>query len=236
VTQTYHQIPGQRADVPRPGVVYAYTTRRVDRRGMPTDGVEEGYTGRTRDITRRHAQHAGLVPQRDGTIAEQPWWDLRVGDVRVVERAVLTDEELDDLERRWIADLQPRYCDKDNPRPDKIRKFEARRHRDARDAARGLVPRQWEPLRVDPVTPAEPGRVWPVVKTILRSPWTWWAVAWAAASVALWQLLAAVTSEVGADVPGRTLVMAAAIAAGLGLWKLRAETRRRWRRWKRRRR
>jgi hypothetical protein len=185
VTQTYRQIPKQRTDVRRPGIVYAYTTRRVDRRGMPADGVEEGYTGRTRDVTRRNAQHAGLVPQRDGAIAEQPWYDLRVGEVRIVEQGMLTDEELDGLERRWIAKLRPRYCDKDNPRTDKIRKLEARRHRDVRDVARGLAPRQWEPLRIDPVVPGAPGRVWPVVKAVLRSRWTWWAVAWACTTGAL---------------------------------------------------
>ena len=204
---------------------------------MPTDVVENGYVGQARVLARRTAQHAGEIPQRSGEVVESPWFDLKTArEPGVLESGTWTDAELDEREQAWIAKLQPRYNDRDNPRPDKIRKLEARRHRDARDVARGLVPRQWEPVRVDPVVPAAPGRVWPVVKAVLRSRWTWWAVAWAVATVALWQLLAAAAAEVGADVPGRTLVLTAAITAGLGLWKLRAETRRRWRRWKRRRR
>jgi hypothetical protein len=236
VTQTYRPVPGQRAYVRRPGAVYLHTTRCVDRYGMPADGVEDGYVGRSRDVARRTNQHAGLVPQRDGTVCEQPWWDLKVGDVQILERGMFTDDELDTRERYWIASLQPRFNELDNPRPDRIRKLEARRHRDARDAARGLVPRQWEPLQIDPVTPVTPGRVWPTVKRVLRSAWTWWFLAWAASTVTAWIVVGWLADEIGQVLmPSWQLLLAAALAtAGVGRLWWWASGRKRWRRWKRR--
>lgn len=209
MTQTIRRIPGQRA-TRRPGFVYLHTTQCVDRCGMPTDGVEDGYVGRSRDVERRTAQHAGEVPQRTGEVVQQNWWDLRVGGTRILESGLWTDDELDARERYWIALLQPRYCDRDNPRPDRIRKFEAQRHRAARDAARSPFAR-W----------------WPAVCRVLRSRWTWWLVAWAAATVAL-------------DVLGQNLTLresaygAAAVLGGVWVW-WRLEGRKRWRRWVRRR-
>lgn len=135
---------------------------------MPVGGVEDGYVGQSRNVARRTLQHAGLAAQRTGEVCEQPWWDLRVGETRILETGNWTDEEMDARERHWIATLQPRYNDRDCPRPDRIRKLEARRHRENRDAARG------------------PGSAWwREVKRALRLPVTWRLLAWAVLTVAV---------------------------------------------------
>ncbi len=219
MTQTF-RVPGQRSTLRRPGFVYAHTTRRVDRHGMPTEGVEDGYVGKSRNVARRTLQHAGLAPQRTGEIREQAWWDLKVGDVRIVEQGVWTDGELDVRERYWIAALQPRYNDRDSTRPDRIRKLEARRHRDARDVAAGLTPRQWEAAQT-----ARTGRCWLAARWVLRSHWTWWLCAWTVFTAWLAVVDVAgqnLTLRQAAYVAGGTLV------AGWVWWRVKG--RRVWRR------
>jgi len=226
-----------RRTVRRPGTVYLHLTWCVDRRGMPTGVVENGYVGQARVLARRTAQHAGEIPQRSGKVVESPWFDVKTAREPVVlESGTWTDVELDEREQAWIAKLQPRYNDRDNPRRDKIRKLEARRHRDARDIARGLVPRQWEPVRVDPVVPSPPRRVWPVVKAILGSPWTWWAVAWASTAVTAWIVVGSAVDGTGQELAaGWRLLLAAALAtACVGRLWWWATGRRKWRRFKRR--
>ncbi|MER7280436.1 hypothetical protein ABT369_38965 [Dactylosporangium sp. NPDC000244] len=208
MTQTYWLIPGRRADVRRPGAVYLHITRRVDRYGMPVDGVEDGYVGRARDVARRTAQHAGLIPQRSGEIVESAWFDLKEGETVVLESGLFTDAELDERERAWIGKLRPRYNDRDNPRPDRIRKFEARRHRDTRDAARGLVPRQWEPSQIG-VKPAK-SRAMSAKWRRRRNVALAYVGAWAGLTVLLWLLTAAAC----ADLPWRTFPIAATGAVG----------------------
>lgn len=222
MTQTY-RVPGQRT-TRRPGAVYAHTTRCVDSAGMPADGVEDGYVGKSRDVERRTAQHAGELPQRTGEVVQQNWWDLRVGDTRILESGLWTDDELDARERYWIAALQPRYNDVANEgRADRIRKFEARRHRDVRDLAAGLTPRQWD------AAPVPAGRWWPFARRVLRSRWTWWLAAWAAFTVAL-----AVVDVVGQYLTLRqsAYVTASGMVGGWLWWRFYA--RRKVNRWVRR--
>lgn len=219
MTQTVRRIPGQRADVRRPGSVYLFRTRCVDEHGMPCGGVEDGYVGQSRDVARRAKQHAGLVPQRDGTVAEQSWWDLVEGDVQILAKGNFTDAELDDLERQWIRKLQPRYNDLENElHKGRIRKIEAARHRATRDAAK---PR-WQTLLAKAV----------------RSPVTWWLGAWLALTVGAWNVVGWLAGLVGIVLPatyqalGSAVASAVTLAAVALLWLL--EGRQAWRRlWRR---
>lgn len=226
MTQTVRRSPGQRATACRPGSVYLHITCRVDRHGMPIDGVEDGYVGKSRDVERRTLQHAGRLPQRTGEVTEAPWFDLRVGDVRILETGDWTDAELDARERYWIGRLQPRYNDQSNEgRPDRIRKLEARQHRDARDVARGLLPRRWGPV----YTPSRRDR-W---REVLASPWTWWGTAWVLlTSGSLWIL-----DEFGQDLTLQAVGWSGlAAVVVLAWWRFtgRHAARRRWRRlWRR---
>lgn len=188
--------------VRRPGTVYLHITRRVDRRGIPVDGVEDGYIGQARDVTRRTAQHAGEIPQRSGEIAESPWFDLKTGATVTLAEGSFTNDELDEREEAWIAKLQPRFNDRHNPRRDKIRKFEARRHRDNRDIARGLTPRQWEPLQVAPAKRRRLSAKWRHRRNVVLA----YAGSWSALTVTLW--LACII--MGMHLPGRTFPIAAA--------------------------
>lgn len=237
VTQTYRPILGQRADVRRPGHVYLWPTYRVDRDGMPTVAVEDGYVGKSaRPLGVRDDEHRNGKGGDPALVS--PWSDLAVpGAPIILESGWFTDVELARLELFHIERLEPRYNDACNPRPDKVRKFEARRHRDARDAARGLVPRQWEPLRIDPVVPATPNRWWPRVKAVLRSAWTWWAVAWTASAVTAWIGVGWLVDGIGQDLTfGWHATLAVVLAtAGVGRLWWWASGRKRWRRWKRRR-
>ncbi len=223
MTHAVRRVPGQRtSNTRRPGAVYAHTTRRVDHYGMPGTGVEDCYVGKSRDVARRTLQHAGQLPQRTGEVCEQPWWDLRVGEVRILEQGVWTDDELDARERYWIALLQPRFNDRDNPRPDRIRKLEARRHRDARDVAAGLQPRAW-----GSVQPA-PSR-WRAARRVLRSRWTWWLLLWTVSTVVL-----AVVDVAGQDLTLRQAAVAVTVVMVGGWVWWRFDGRPRWRRWVRR--
>lgn len=239
MTQTYRPIPGQRADVRRPGHVYLYPTYCVDQQGMPTAEVEDGYVGKSaRPCGARDDEHRRGKGGDPALVS--PWSDLAVpGSPILLERGWFTDDELAALEQRHIERLRPRYNDRLNEaRLDRIRKLEARRHRDARDAARGLLPRQWEPLRVDPVVPAAPRRVWPAVKRVLRSWWTWRALAWLASVVCAWRLAGWVAAEVAIGLPAGQHLLFAVLAGPVLYGSIRvwwSQTgRRRWRRFKRR--
>jgi hypothetical protein len=125
--------------------------------GLVLDGTTEcGYVGQTRQtLTAREQQHRGGAP--DGTpivgenLEEQPWRDISVGGIYLIEEGMWTDEELDGRERFHTERLKPRYpfmLNTDNPR--RIPKPVAREHRDARDRAKGLPPRDWPAFRTAP--------------------------------------------------------------------------------------
>jgi hypothetical protein len=253
VTQTARRIPGQRADVRRKGRIYLFTTLRIHEdgpnAGMVLDGTtEDGYVGKTRQtLAQREQQHRGGSadgePVAGEDLEEQPWWDVTVGGIRLVEQGTWTDDELAERERYWIHQIKPRYNYIDNGANERrIPKPVAREHRDRRDRAKGLTPRQWQPfstqrgVAVDPVVPAARRRVWPAVKVVLRSPWTWWTVAWAATTVTAWIAVGWAVDEIGQELTaGWRLLLATALAtAGVGRVWWWLDGRKRWRRFKRR--
>lgn len=226
MTQTVRRIPGQRT-MRRPGIVYAYTTLKVDSQGLiaagAAAGTEEGYVGQTvQRLSARDDQHRGVTGGPDGSPAKcQPWSDLIVGSVRVVEQGLWTEAELDERERFHIERLKPRYNHEHNGgNPLRVPIYVARRQRDARDAARGVVPQTWAPARV-------PASRWRAVKRVLRSRWSWWTVAWLAAFAVLSDI-----SGQDLTVGARALTASGALAGGWLWW--RWSGRRRWRRFRRR--
>lgn len=137
----------RRRNTRRPGIVYAYETACVDRRGMPASGTEEGYVGQSRQtLEQRDAQHMGARANRSGVLCPQPWSDL-VRRKRVVEQGMWTDADLDAREQYWITKLKPRYNWEHNEGPHRVGVLDARAQRDARDRAAGLPERVWPPLR-----------------------------------------------------------------------------------------
>jgi len=123
----------------RYGAVYCF-----DVRDHHTGLVHEGdYVGQSRVPELRDRQHRGLAPQRDGTVREQPWADLIVGPMRIVQAGMFTDAELDAAEVVWMAHYRSRLNCRDNPNPDRIPIYTQRDQRDARDVAAGLAPRDW---------------------------------------------------------------------------------------------
>lgn len=226
MTQTVRRPPGQRIRR-RLGYVYAYDTLRVDEHGVAADtGVEVGYVGQTvQRLSARDDQHRGIAGGPDGTPAKcQPFSDLIVGSVRVVEQGMWTQAELDERERFHIERLRPRYNHEHNG--DNLLRvpiYVARRQRDARDAARGVAPQSWAPTR------QISRRGWSAAMQVLRSRWTWWLLLWAAFTAGL-----AVVDVAGQHLTLReSAYLATAGLAGGWLW-WRFYARRRVRRWTRR--
>lgn len=167
--QTLRRAPWRDPNVRRKGRIYCFTTLRVHESGpqigLVLDGsTEDGYVGKTRQtLAQREQQHRGGSadgePVAGEDIEEQPWWEITVGGIRLLEQGSWTDDQLAEREQYWIDRLQPRYNFMLNRSPRRIPKPVARQHRDARDRARGLAPRQWPPFsaqrapRVDPVRP-----------------------------------------------------------------------------------
>lgn len=182
MTQTVRRTPGQRT-TRRLGFVYAYDTLRTDAHGTPTTGIEVGYVGKTvQRLNARDDQHRGLAPGPDGTPAKcQPFADLIVGGIRVVEQGVWTAEELAEREVFHIHRLKPRYNLVDNPSPERIPIFEARRHRDSRDRAKGVEPQSWVSSRCTSRKPLSR----PAKRRLAI------AATWLASIFAVWLLLAA---------------------------------------------
>jgi hypothetical protein len=250
---TVPRVPERGVGVRRKGRIYLFTTLRVHESGpntgMVLDGTtEDGYVGKTRQtLAQREQQHRGgsadgePVPGED--LEEQPWFDVTVGGIRLVEQGVWTDGELAEREQYWIDQIKPRYNYLGNcANKRRIPKPVAREHRDRRDLARGVTPRQWQPFStqrrtaVDSVAPAAPGRVWPVVKAVLRSPWTWWLLAWASTVLTAWIAVGWTLAELGEEMTaGWRLLPAATLAtAGVGRVWWWATGRKKWRRFKRR--
>jgi hypothetical protein len=185
VTATIHRKPGRRTKVRRPGTIYGYRTRCVHSSGLPDTGTEQAYVGQTRQqLADRDGQHRGQRPQRDGTVDCQPWSDLIGGGIYVVEQGLWDDDEIDVREQYWIARLRPRY-NVVHGVDGRIPKYVARRHRDARDLARGLTPRDWAPCRPD----ARRSQL-PLKWRRRRNTTLAWSGGWLAFSLALWAVLA----------------------------------------------
>lgn len=196
MTQTVKRIPGQRT-TRRLGFVYAYDTLRVDANGMPTSGIQVGYVGKTvQKLNARDDQHRGLAPGPDGTPAEcQPFSDIIVGSIRIVEQGMWTDAELDDRETAYIAALLPAYNHQKQPagNPNRIWLSDSRRFRDNRDLARGLQPRTWPEFRSARNAPCRPD----VRRSKLSPKWRrrrnavlGWTCGWLGAVLTAWLLLA----------------------------------------------
>lgn len=207
MTQTYRVVPGQRSTtVGRPGSVYAYRTRRFDRDGMPLDGTEIGYVGQTRQaLVARDGQHRGTRAQRDGTVKCQPFADLIDGEIVLLESGLWTDADLDRREMFHIGALRPRFNYVGNAGPHRVPIYEARRHRDNRDRARGLEARVWPSRR-------EAWAARPVRRFVVRRPSrrTVRRALPVGAFLALW-LIGAIAGQ-GMDVAWRTWPI---LAAGL---------------------
>lgn len=231
------EVGGPRPADRRYGAVYAY-----DVADHHTGVVHEGdYVGQSRVPELRDRQHRGLAPQRDGTVREQPWADLIVGPMRILEAGMFTDAELNQAEIRWMVRCRSRLNFRDNPNPVKIPIPVQQRERDARDIAAGLAPRDWSrpaPRTVDPtghVLPHSTGwaRFWasPVGRWTaarLRQaarvvlPWavgipTVWAALWLVAALALHQP----AREAAANVTAALIVA----AVGYGIILARKTTR-----------
>jgi hypothetical protein len=208
------------------GAVYGYHTLRVDRRtGMVSDGtIEVGYVGQTvQELAERDAQHRGRKPAPGETAVKcQPFSDVMFGEVFVIE--VVPVDRLDEREQHHIERLKPAYNHqlqaKDNP--NRIQISEARRHRDARDAAKGLPPRVWPALRNPPKfltqptgAPARrPARISPAVRR-RRNLVLGYAAGWLLQAALWWPLLAVCAARWQVDVPGRVWpVLAAGLAGG----------------------
>jgi hypothetical protein len=157
MTQTLRRPPRQDPNVRRKGRVYLFKTLCVHESGpqvgLVLDGTtEEGYVGKTRQtLSQREQQHRGGAPDGEVTefedLEEQPWFSITVGGIQLLEQGMWTDEELAERERYWIRRIGPRYNYVDNL--DCVRRIPkpvARQHRDNRDRAAGLAPRQWQPF------------------------------------------------------------------------------------------
>ncbi len=187
----------------------------------PSDGqVHDDYIGKTtHPIAVREAEHRGLGRNPDD---EQPWSDLIVGKPFLIEEGLWTAEELAARERYWIRNYvphRPRYNWLDNEGcPGQIPKWVAREQRAERDRARGLVTRWTVPagpvVRRVVVAPAGPG----VAGVVLRSRWTWLALAWVAASVGVW----AAVDRLGVVLPARWhlgVAVAVPLVVALAAWR-----------------
>lgn len=192
MTQTLRRTPRPDLSGVRLGVVYGYRTYRVNRTtGMVLDGtVEVGYVGQTvQPLEDRDDQHRGRKPGPNGEPVKcQPFSDVIHGDVFIIE-ANIPVGNLDEREAHHIAKLMPVYNHqlqtKDNP--NRIQISEARRHRDARDLAKGLEPRKWPALRNPPKFLKQPSG------KPARKPWSakWrrrrnWTLAYAGTVTGLW--------------------------------------------------
>lgn len=210
MTQTLRRPPRQNPGVRRRGAVYLFKTLCVHesgpRVGLVLDGsTEDGYVGKTRQtLAQREQQHRGgsadggpvRDAEEDEEVEEQPWWDLTVGGIQLLEKGNWTDDELAKKEVEWIHRIRPQYNYVDNlDNERRIPKFTAREHRDNRDRAKGLTPRQWQPfatqrgIRIDPAKlsrqPARKSQHLPVKWRRRRN----WTLAWAGTVAMLWAAL-----------------------------------------------
>lgn len=194
----------------RLGIVYGYRILDPGAGGHPTD-----YVGQTiQTLAARDRQHRGKAPNRDGSVKEQPWSDLIVGQPYVIEQGFWTAAELDEREQHYITTLRPRYNIAGNyGNPDRIKPWEAQAQRIARDlAAQAAQP--WTPPE-PPRRPAWPVRAWrwlaatPAARSVKRGLRR--LAPWLAVAVAVWVAL------LFQHVPPGDAAPFAAIASGL-LW------------------
>jgi hypothetical protein len=201
--------------VRRHSIVYGANILDPDTREVRVD-----YVGQTvQTLAARERQHRGQDPATGNV--EQPWSDLIVGALFVIEEGWWTAAELDAREEFHIRRVLPRYNythNQDNP--DRIPIPEARRQREARDAARGLPSPQWDrPARQTRAPRRAVAGGWP--------RWRRWAVGlattWLALSIACWVLActrfdAPVLGGLEVGTVGASAVMA---GGGVGWWRYR---------------
>lgn len=127
----------------RYGEVYAYTTRKPWARGVlgtiPVLGRHLAYVGKTRDGRRRHAQHMGTDMGPYAKVA-QPWSNLDPHRYVLWSMRRCPDWLLSAMEVLLIRLLLPVYNvqhNRGNPR--RIKPWEAKAQRAARDAGRTFV-------------------------------------------------------------------------------------------------
>lgn len=228
------QVGGPRVRLDaRPGEVYAYTVR-DHVTGLP---VPDDYVGQSRNQPRRDLQHRGLAPERDGAVREKPWAD-RIVSVRIVERGVWTNAELNEREQWWMDTLKPRLNKLGNEsNPNRIPIYTQHEQRKARDP-NWVIP-DWSRPRVSrPVLP-RPARS----RDVSRPSCARLAVSrlgrWAARTVGPWVglWLALTIAGLVAGVPDAPAAAAGVTVLGLLAWVGRAKktSRRRGRRATRRR-
>lgn len=174
---------------------------------------------------------------------DQPWGDTIVGHPHVDPRVFAGKAQVLAAEQAAVIAEKPLYNIKyQKGAPHQIPQWTAREQRAERDRRRGAATPDWaakKAVRIDPVVPVVPSRVWPRVKAVLRSRWTWWLAAWTLSTVVAWQVFGWAADKTGHDltVPDRLLdaaVTGPALWAAARLWWW-ASGQRRWRRWKRRR-
>jgi hypothetical protein len=130
----------------RLGTVYCYHTWRPGPDGAPTQVVEVGYVGQTvQTLAARDSQHRGVSRGPYGEAPRcQPWSDIIVGGVYVVEQGMWTCDELLRRELFHIDRLRPRYNHSGNlANRHRVPVHEARRQRQCRDRARGVLVTTW---------------------------------------------------------------------------------------------
>lgn len=218
-TPTKPRAPRRTYQGRRDAYVYAYVGLKVDKYGNLIDGeLEILYVGQTvQTLAARDDQHDGTILP-DGTLLKcQPWYDLVVGGIQIVERGVWTQGELDAREQFWIHKLGPRYNHDFNlALPNRIPIPEARRQREARCAALGIAPPVWSRDALPAAVP--PSRL----RRILRHPVTWWAVGVLVLYAVWWKLL-------GSDDP-KTAAVLTAVTVAVGAWMTKPDRRRKTRR------
>ncbi|GAA2637004.1 hypothetical protein GCM10010399_82700 [Dactylosporangium fulvum] len=207
MTQTFRHIPGQRADVRRPGIVYG-----VNILDPATGQVHVDYVGQTRQqLLSRERQH------RD----ERPFSDLIVGDAFVIEQGMWTDAELDERELFHIQRIGPRMNHDGNlDNPARIPIWRQRQDRDARDRAKGLPVRRWPAPRPGSAPASTVRRPKLSLRWRRRRNWAAGLTAgWLAATVLLWWADASIAAV---DAAGRTYpIVAAALTALVPALRLR---------------
>jgi hypothetical protein len=235
MTSTLRRAPRRDPNVRRKGAVYAFTTLRVHESGPQVGLVlngttEDGYVGKTRQtLAQREQQHRGGSadgePVQGEDIEEQPWWEITVGGIRLLEQGSWTDDELAEREQYWIDRLEPRYNFMLNRNPRRIPKPVAREHRDNRDRAKGLEARQWpafstqRSVRVDPVKPPRqpaPSRPSAAVRR-RRNVVLGYTAGWALQAGLWWPLLAILAHHWQVAATGRVWPVLAAGLAGAPL-------------------
>lgn len=207
-TPTRPRTPRRTYQGRRDAYVYAYVGLQVDQHGRPIPGrMEILYVGQTvQTLAARDDQHDGTVLPDGALLKCQPWYDLVVGGIQIVERGLWTQRELDGREKFWIHQLKPRMnYDHNLGNSRRIPIPEARRQREARCKAAKTPPPIWD--RADVVAPAPPT----LLRRVARRPVTWWAVGAVVLFGAWLKLLGAGELPAAAVMTAATVVVATVV-------------------------